>query len=112
RPGGYVTKDFNLQSPYIFVIVLSSVILLLIIIIIIREMLKSRGMFQDCCSWKGSCCECITCQECCVSCAETCDCCNTTSIESCLDACCPKRGSIEFADIITCEACCSGQCCE
>jgi len=49
-------------------------------------------MLQDCCNYKGTGIQCLGCQECCASCAETCDCCGTTSIESCLDACCPKRG--------------------
>jgi len=101
-----------LIPPYIFVIILCCLIFLLIVVIVIREILKSRGMLRDCCTCGGAGVQCSGCQECCASCAETCDCCGTTSIESCLDACCPKRGSIEFADIITCEACCSGQCCE
>jgi hypothetical protein len=49
-------------------------------------------MLRDCCNYKGTGIQCLGCQECCASCAETCDCCGTTSIESCLDACCPKRG--------------------
>ncbi|CAF0837949.1 unnamed protein product [Didymodactylos carnosus] len=68
-----------------------------------------RGLLlKDGCSCEN----CCACGECCLACAETCNCCNTTSVESCLDACCPKRGNVDFADIITCEACCSGQCCE
>ncbi|CAF2560537.1 unnamed protein product [Rotaria sp. Silwood2] len=100
-----------IESPYVFVIILGSIILIFIIIILIREILKSRGVLRDCCNCNISDIRCLGCQECCAGCAEACDCCGTTSIESCLDACCPKRGSIEFADIITCEACCSGQCC-
>ncbi|CAF0768814.1 unnamed protein product [Didymodactylos carnosus] len=68
-----------------------------------------RGLTQNCCACDENCC---ACGECCLACAETCNCCNTTSVESCLDACCPKRGKVDFADIITCEACCTGQCCE
>lgn len=48
-------------------------------------------MLRDCCNLKGSGIQCLGCQECCASCAETCDCCGTASVESCLDACCPKR---------------------
>ncbi|CAF0976639.1 unnamed protein product [Adineta ricciae] len=113
-PGGYnyySQRTVTLAPPYIFIIILGCVIIILIILIFIREILKSRGVLQNCCNYKGSGIQCLGCQECCLACAETCDCCRTTSIESCLDACCPKRGSIEFADIITCEACCSGQCC-
>ncbi len=49
-------------------------------------------MFPDCCNFKGGAIHCMNCQECCAACAETCNCCGTTSIESCFDACCPKRG--------------------
>ncbi|CAF1150752.1 unnamed protein product [Rotaria sordida] len=111
-PGGIASgNQLALAPPYIFVITISGLILVLIIVIIIREILKSRGMLRDCCNCNISGIRCLGCQECCIGCAQACDCCSTTSIESCLDACCPKRGSIEFADIITCEACCSGQCC-
>ncbi|CAF4617256.1 unnamed protein product [Rotaria sp. Silwood1] len=112
RPGGInISKQLTLELPYIFVIIIGSIILIFIILLFIREILKSRGILKDCCNCNINCIQCLSCQECCVSCAEACDCCGTTTIESCLDACCPKRGSIEFADIITCEACCSGQCC-
>jgi len=56
-------------------------------------------MLQDCCNYKGTGIQCLGCQECCASCAETCDCCGTTSIESCLDACCPKRGVCYYEKI-------------
>ncbi|CAF1538381.1 unnamed protein product [Rotaria magnacalcarata] len=113
-PGGISSiynTNLQLAPPYIFVIILCCLIFLLILLILIREILKSRGMLRDCCNYKGSGVQCLGCQECCAACAETCDCCRTTSIESCLDACCPKRGSMDFADVITCEACCNGQCC-
>ncbi|CAF0803348.1 unnamed protein product [Rotaria sordida] len=118
-PGGISSlynNNLTLAPPYIFVIILGCLIFILIVLIIIREILKSRGILKDCCNWQetGGI-QCLGCQECCASCAETCDCCQTTSIESCFDACCPKRGSLEFADIITCEACCGerycGECC-
>ncbi|CAF0753134.1 unnamed protein product [Adineta steineri] len=113
-PGGITSlnnKDLALAPPYIFVIILCCLILIIIILILIRECLKNRGVLKNCCEQRGNGIQCLGCQECCVACAETCDCCHTTSIESCLDACCPKRGSIEFADLITCEACCYGEGC-
>ncbi|CAF0922778.1 unnamed protein product [Rotaria sp. Silwood1] len=109
--GSLYNNNLALAPPYIFVIILGSLIFILIVIIIIREILTSRGILKDCCNFQGAGVQCLGCQECCASCAETCDCCHTTSIESCFDACCPKRGSLEFADIITCEACCGGKGC-
>jgi hypothetical protein len=58
----------------------------------INWLFKARGVLQNCCNIKGGAMQCLSCQECCAACAETCDCCGSTSMESCFDACCPKRG--------------------
>ncbi len=62
------------------------------ILLMIFYFLKSRGILHDCCNYKEDGIRCLTFQECCIACAQTCDCCGITSIESCFNACCPKRG--------------------
>lgn len=121
-PGGVASHgQLPLDSPYLFVIGLAGAILLLLLTLLIRELCVGQR-FQCRCDGPGY----ASFDDFGASCAEACDCCQRTSIDSCLYACCPKRGvslsgrvdsarrpsslffqSLDAADLLTCAICCS-----
>lgn len=95
-PGGIAFQSkLPLDSPYLFVIILSSVLLVLLLILFIRELCKvfpCENSTESCCSCKCDRTRYSSFDDCCGSCAQALDCCERTSLDSCLDSCCPKRG--------------------
>ncbi|KAF6039289.1 ALDOA [Bugula neritina] len=81
--------------------------LVIALILVIRQCVLAKGLCGEC---RFNCCEGSFSQWCFESCQASCDC-KSPSVTGCLDAVCPQRQNVNFADAMMCR-CCLDRCCD